>query len=109
MGCLTTAPPAERWAAVQCLAHIGICRPIVIQRLLTHLHAFYDSKQQSQAARLLGLLSHSTKLVHAMVAEELKSTNWKERVAACKLMPLLYEGINKVKYTPIQQSLHDYG
>lgn len=34
-----------------------------------------------------------------MVAEELKSANWQERVAACKLMPLLHEGINKVKYS----------
>lgn len=102
MGCLTTAPPAECWAAVQCLAHIGICRPIVIQKLLTYLHAFHDSKQQSQAAKLLGLLSHSSKLVHAMVAEELKSVKWQERVAACQLMPLLHKGINKVmKYSNI--------
>ena len=62
---------------------------------MTHLHSFHDSQQQSQAATLLGLLSRSSKLVHAMVAEELKSINWQERVAACKLMPLLHEGINK--------------
>ena len=35
-------------------------------------------------------------LVGAMLSEELNSTGWQERLAACHMLPRLFGGINKV-------------
>ena len=81
-----------------------LCREV----LETIILCFYlgGSPIESSAVIKVGLLPqivyctstyvHLQSLVHSMLAEQLNSSGWQERLAACQMFPRLYGGINKV-------------
>ncbi|XP_077992440.1 HEAT repeat-containing protein 4-like isoform X2 [Glandiceps talaboti] len=85
----------ERWAAAQCLAHAGVGDSFVVAELIQQIFCSDDSIQCEQAMSLLTNLSEQTSIVHAMVAEQLNSTSWKNRVIACRILPRLHGQINR--------------
>ncbi|NP_001171770.1 HEAT repeat-containing protein 4-like [Saccoglossus kowalevskii] len=85
----------ERWAASQCLAHAGVCDSFVVGELIQQIFTTDDMVQYEQAMSLLCKLSSQSNIVHSMVAEQLNSTSWKQRLMACKILPRLYGQINK--------------
>ncbi|XP_070540803.1 HEAT repeat-containing protein 4-like isoform X2 [Ptychodera flava] len=85
----------ERWAAAQCLAHAGVCDSFVVGELIQQIFDTDDMVQYEQAIMLMTKLSSQSSIVHSMVAEQLNSTSWKQRVIACKILPRLHGQINK--------------
>ncbi|XP_052041424.1 HEAT repeat-containing protein 4 [Apodemus sylvaticus] len=74
----------DSWAAAQCLALEGIATYPVIKRILHQL--FYRNNQatEEQACVLLNHLGVKTTLIHTMLAVELNSRQWKDRIVACR-------------------------
>ncbi|XP_064600899.1 HEAT repeat-containing protein 4-like [Liolophura sinensis] len=85
----------DRWAAAQCLAHYGVCDPVVVGELIQQLLATEDSIKHERAIGLLAKVSSDSMLVHSMVAEHLNSSSWRHKVIACKVFPTLHSNINK--------------
>ncbi|XP_060617185.2 HEAT repeat-containing protein 4 [Anolis sagrei] len=75
---------ADSWAAAQALAMDGITSLHVIKRILYQIFDQKDDATEEQACRLLAQLSKHTGLVHCLLASELNSCRWKNRVSACK-------------------------
>ncbi|OBS79268.1 hypothetical protein A6R68_18350 [Neotoma lepida] len=75
---------ADSWAAAQCLALEGIATYPVIKRILYQLFNKRNEATEDQACALLSHLSGKTTLIHTMLAVELNSRQWKDRIMACR-------------------------
>ncbi|XP_005072864.4 HEAT repeat-containing protein 4 [Mesocricetus auratus] len=74
----------DSWAAAQCLALEGIATYPVIKRILHQLFNKKNEATEEQSCILLGHLSGKTTLIHTMLAVELNSRQWKDRIVACR-------------------------
>ncbi|XP_036061389.1 HEAT repeat-containing protein 4 [Onychomys torridus] len=74
----------DSWAAAQCLAMEGIATYPVIKRILYQLFNKKNEATEEQACNLLSHLSGKTTLIHTMLAVELNSRQWKDRIVACR-------------------------
>nr|XP_048305086.1 HEAT repeat-containing protein 4 isoform X2 [Myodes glareolus] len=74
----------DSWAAAQCLALEGIATYPVIKRILYQLFNKKNEATEEQSYILLSHLSGKTTLIHTMLAVELNSRQWKDRIMACR-------------------------
>ncbi|XP_057638172.1 HEAT repeat-containing protein 4 isoform X1 [Chionomys nivalis] len=74
----------DSWAAAQCLALEGIATYPVIKRILHQLFNKKNEATEEQSYILLSHLSGKTTLIHTMLAVELNSGQWKDRIMACR-------------------------
>ncbi|XP_039269367.2 HEAT repeat-containing protein 4-like [Styela clava] len=93
---------SDRLAAAQCLALSNDISSEVIRmmiQLLLEKNNTSSSKltigQREQATMLLIHISNNTSLVHSLLAEQLNSSSWKDRVVACQVLAKLTGNINK--------------
>ncbi|XP_004699081.2 HEAT repeat-containing protein 4 isoform X1 [Echinops telfairi] len=77
---------ADSWAAAQCLALEGDATYPVIKRILNQLFNQKDKDTEDQSCALLSHLSRKTALIHTMLAMELSSPQWEDRVVACRAL-----------------------
>ncbi|XP_078515785.1 HEAT repeat-containing protein 4 [Lissotriton helveticus] len=80
---------ADCWAAAQCLASEGNNTFPVINRLLTQLFEVEDMDTEEQVIQLLTQLNDGTNLVNSLLADRLNSSNWKDRIVACRTLARL--------------------
>ncbi|KAK1339341.1 hypothetical protein QTO34_020024, partial [Cnephaeus nilssonii] len=76
----------DSWAAAQCLALEGVDIYPVIKRILHQLFNKKNEDTEHQACLLLSHLSGKMTLIHTMLAVELNSHQWKDRVVACRAL-----------------------
>ncbi|CAK6431938.1 unnamed protein product [Pipistrellus nathusii] len=76
----------DSWAAAQCLALEGVDIYPVIKRILYQLFNKKNEDTEHQACLLLSHLSGKMTLIHTMLAVELNSHQWKDRVVACRTL-----------------------
>ncbi|XP_048218263.1 HEAT repeat-containing protein 4 isoform X2 [Perognathus longimembris pacificus] len=74
----------DSWAAAQCLALEGVATYPVIKRILQELFNQRNEETENQSCILLSHLSRKTTLIHTMLAVELNSSQWKDRILACR-------------------------
>ncbi|KAM4853966.1 HEAT repeat-containing protein 4 isoform 1-T4 [Thomomys bottae] len=74
----------DSWAAAQCLALEGVATYPVIKRILQELFNKRNEETENQSCILLSHLSSKTTLIHTMLAVELNSSQWKDRILACR-------------------------
>ncbi|KAL6043239.1 hypothetical protein STEG23_022759 [Scotinomys teguina] len=74
----------DSWAAAQCLALEGTATYPVIKRILYQLFNKKNESTEEQACALLSRLSGKTTLIHTMLAVELNSRQWRDRIVACR-------------------------
>ncbi|XP_029396404.1 HEAT repeat-containing protein 4 [Mus pahari] len=74
----------DSWAAAQCLALEGIATYPVIKRILHQLFHKNNQATEEQACALLNHLQENKTLIHTMLAVELNSRQWKDRIVACR-------------------------
>uniref|UniRef100_A0A8C0ZT49 HEAT repeat-containing protein 4 n=1 Tax=Castor canadensis TaxID=51338 RepID=A0A8C0ZT49_CASCN len=74
----------DSWAAAQCLALEGVATYPVIKRILYQLFNKNNEDTKQQSCILLRYLSGKTTLIHTMLAVELNSCQWKDRIVACQ-------------------------
>ncbi|NP_001363868.1 HEAT repeat-containing protein 4 [Mus musculus] len=74
----------DSWAAAQCLALEGIATYPVIKRILHQLFHKNNQATEEQACILLNHLRVNKTLIHTMLAVELNSRQWKDRIVACR-------------------------
>ncbi|XP_031212508.1 HEAT repeat-containing protein 4 isoform X3 [Mastomys coucha] len=74
----------DSWAAAQCLALEGIATYPVVKRILYQLFHKNNQATEEQACILLNHLRVNTTLIHTMLAVELNSRQWKDRIVACR-------------------------
>ncbi|XP_074249111.1 HEAT repeat-containing protein 4 isoform X2 [Saimiri boliviensis] len=74
----------DSWAAAQCLALEGTATYPVINRILHQLFTKKNEDTEEQSYILLSHLSEKTTLIHTMLAVELNSRQWKNRIVACQ-------------------------
>uniref|UniRef100_H2ZHV4 Condensin complex subunit 1 C-terminal domain-containing protein n=1 Tax=Ciona savignyi TaxID=51511 RepID=H2ZHV4_CIOSA len=89
---LQNGVPTDRMACAQCLALNGSTDAKVVHLLIQML---LETDQQSQATALLAHVSQHTRLVHSLLAEQLNSSSWKDKVVACNVLSQLYGNINR--------------
>ncbi|XP_006865674.1 PREDICTED: HEAT repeat-containing protein 4 [Chrysochloris asiatica] len=76
----------DSWAAAQCLALDGDATYPVIKRILNQLFDKKDKDTEDQSCILLSHLSSKTTLIHTMLAVELNSRQWTDRIVACRAL-----------------------
>lgn len=76
----------DSWAAAQCLALEGAATYPVIKRILHQLFHKKNEDTEQQSCTLLRHLSGKTTLIHTMLAVELNSHQWKDRIVACRAL-----------------------
>ncbi|KAB1278298.1 HEAT repeat-containing protein 4 [Camelus dromedarius] len=76
----------DSWAAAQCLALEGAATYPVIKRILHQLFTRKDEDTEHQSCMLLSHLNGKTTLIHTMLAVELNSHQWKDRIVACRVL-----------------------
>ncbi|XP_052502536.1 HEAT repeat-containing protein 4 [Budorcas taxicolor] len=76
----------DSWAAAQCLALEGAATYPVIKRILHQLFHKKNEDTEQQSCTLLHHLSGKTTLIHTMLAVELNSHQWKDRIVACRAL-----------------------
>eukprot|EP00069_Balaena_mysticetus_P000918 bmy_03570T0 len=76
----------DSWAAAQCLALEGAATYPVIKRILHQLFNKKNEDTEQQSCMLLSHLSGKTSLIHTMLAVELNSHQWKDRIVACRAL-----------------------
>ncbi|XP_027787274.2 HEAT repeat-containing protein 4 [Marmota flaviventris] len=74
----------DSWVAAQCLALDGIATYPVISRIFHQLFNKKNKDTEDQACILLRYLNEKTTLIHNMLAVELNSHRWKDRILACR-------------------------
>ncbi|XP_055449109.1 HEAT repeat-containing protein 4 [Psammomys obesus] len=74
----------DSWAAAQCLALEDIATYPVIKRILHQLFNKKNKANEEQACMLLSHLCEKTPLIHTMLAVELNSRQWEDRIKACR-------------------------
>ncbi|XP_072485286.1 HEAT repeat-containing protein 4 isoform X2 [Notamacropus eugenii] len=77
---------ADSWAAAQCLALDGIASFAVVKRILYQLFSKKDKETEEQACVLLSYLSDKTSMIHTLLAVELNSCQWEDRIVACRAL-----------------------
>uniref|UniRef100_A0A8C0P3M3 HEAT repeat containing 4 n=1 Tax=Canis lupus familiaris TaxID=9615 RepID=A0A8C0P3M3_CANLF len=76
----------DSWAAAQCLALEGAATYPVIKRILQQLFNKKNDDTERHSCMLLSHLSRKTTLIHTMLAVELNSYQWKDRIVACRAL-----------------------
>ncbi|XP_036887151.1 HEAT repeat-containing protein 4 isoform X2 [Sturnira hondurensis] len=76
----------DSWAAAQCLALEGAATYPVIKRILHQLFNKKNEDTEHQAYMLLSHLSGKSTLIHTILAVELNSRQWKDRIMACRAL-----------------------
>ncbi|XP_066200300.1 HEAT repeat-containing protein 4 [Saccopteryx leptura] len=76
----------DSWAAAQCLALEGAATYPVIKRILHQLFNKKNEDTEHQACILLSNLSGKMTLIYTLLAVELNSHQWKDRVIACRVL-----------------------
>ncbi|XP_065071810.1 uncharacterized protein LOC135696366 [Rhopilema esculentum] len=84
----------EKWAAAQCLAYASVDDDAVINELIKHINSA-DLVKHSKSVKLLGRLSKESNRVQFMLAEQLNSSSWRDRVVACQVFPSLQGPLSK--------------
>uniref|UniRef100_A0A8C5KYE5 HEAT repeat containing 4 n=1 Tax=Jaculus jaculus TaxID=51337 RepID=A0A8C5KYE5_JACJA len=74
----------DSWTAAQCLALEGVATYPVIKRILHQLFNKYSKATEDQCCALLSHISRKTTLIHTMLAVELNSRQFKDRIVACR-------------------------
>ncbi|MBZ3888163.1 HEAT repeat-containing protein 4 [Sciurus carolinensis] len=74
----------DSWTAAQCLALDGVATYPVISRIFHQLFNKKNKDTEDQACILLRYLNEKTTLIHNMLAVELNSCRWKDRILACR-------------------------
>ncbi|XP_043845460.1 HEAT repeat-containing protein 4 [Dromiciops gliroides] len=77
---------ADSWAAAQCLALDGIASFAVVKRILYQLFCRKDKETEERTCLLLSHLSDKTSLIHTLLAVELNSCQWEDRIVACRAL-----------------------
>ncbi|KAJ8399497.1 hypothetical protein AAFF_G00412090 [Aldrovandia affinis] len=86
----------DGWVAAQCLAMEGEANLPIVESLLSRIFGReVQQRDREQATALLVGVSRETTLVRSLLAEELNSPNWRNRVLACKTISQLKSPINK--------------
>ncbi|XP_012389572.1 HEAT repeat-containing protein 4 [Orcinus orca] len=99
----------DSWAAAQCLALEGAATYPVITRILHQLFNKKNEDTEQQSCMLLSHLSAKTTLIHTMLAVELNSHQWKDRIVACRALSQIGGNVNvDVKHKLIQLMLGDW-
>ncbi|KAM5273574.1 HEAT repeat-containing protein 4 [Ctenodactylus gundi] len=83
----------DSWAAAQCLALEGTATYPVIARIFHQLFSKKNEDTEDQSCTLLRHLSGKTMLIHNMLAVELNSHQWRDRVLACRVFSRICENI----------------
>ena len=107
----------DEWAGLQCLVEAGVCEECVVEGLQRFLINSSHSSTRQRAGEMMARLSdrmvssqhfgriiilslslslthththtHTQPLVHALLAEQLTSRGWQERLSACLVLPSL--------------------
>ncbi|XP_036769161.2 HEAT repeat-containing protein 4 [Manis pentadactyla] len=99
----------DSWAAAQCLALEGAATYPVIKRILHQLFNKKNEDTEQQSCTLLSHLSGKTTLIHTMLAVELNSYQWKDRIVACHTLSQISGNISlDMKGKLIQLMLSDW-
>uniref|UniRef100_A0A6I8P4I9 HEAT repeat containing 4 n=1 Tax=Ornithorhynchus anatinus TaxID=9258 RepID=A0A6I8P4I9_ORNAN len=77
---------ADSWAAAQCLALGGTATFPVLKRILSQLFDRKDGETEAQVFLLLSHLNKQTGPIHALLAVELNSCQWEDRILACRAL-----------------------
>ncbi|XP_014639874.1 PREDICTED: HEAT repeat-containing protein 4 [Ceratotherium simum simum] len=99
----------DSWAAAQCLALEGTATYPVIKRILHQLFNKKNEDTEHQSCMLLSHLSGKTTLIHTMLAVELNSHQWKDRIVACRALSRISGNVSlDMKHKLIQLMLTDW-
>ncbi|XP_032338217.1 LOW QUALITY PROTEIN: HEAT repeat-containing protein 4 [Camelus ferus] len=99
----------DSWAAAQCLALEGAATYPVIKRILHQLFTRKDEDTEHQSCMLLSHLNGKTTLIHTMLAVELNSHQWKDRIVACRVLSRIGGNVSlDMKHKLIQLMLSDW-
>ncbi|XP_027408168.1 HEAT repeat-containing protein 4 isoform X2 [Bos indicus x Bos taurus] len=99
----------DSWAAAQCLALEGAATYPVIKRILHQLFHKKNEDTEQQSCTLLRHLSGKTTLIHTMLAVELNSRQWKDRIVACRALSRIGGNVSlDMKHKLIQLMLSDW-
>ncbi|XP_004399485.1 PREDICTED: HEAT repeat-containing protein 4 [Odobenus rosmarus divergens] len=99
----------DSWAAAQCLALEGAATYPVIKRILQQLFSKKNDDTEYQSCMLLSHLSEKTTLIHTMLAVELNSYQWKDRIIACRVLSQVGGNVSlDMKHKLIQMMLSDW-
>ncbi|XP_077606974.1 HEAT repeat-containing protein 4 isoform X2 [Crocuta crocuta] len=99
----------DSWAAAQCLALEGAATYPVIKRILQQLFNKKNEDTEHQSCMLLSHLSGKTTLIHTMLAVELNSHQWKDRIVACQALSRISGNVSlDMKHKLIQLMLNDW-
>ena len=82
--------PEMKWRAARCLASVDVCSIAIAKVLLGHITRRGQSAERDEAKRLAVALSKQSKLVFALTAELLNSTDPTARLEAVRLLPQLH-------------------
>nr|XP_019588954.1 PREDICTED: HEAT repeat-containing protein 4 [Rhinolophus sinicus] len=97
------------WAAAQCLALDGAATYPVIKKILHQMFKKKDEDTERQSCMLLSHLSGKTTLIHTMLAVELNSHQWKDRIMACRALSRIYGNVClDIKHKLIQLMWSDW-
>uniref|UniRef100_A0A8D0RBB9 HEAT repeat-containing protein 4 n=1 Tax=Sus scrofa TaxID=9823 RepID=A0A8D0RBB9_PIG len=100
---------ADSWAAAQCLALEGAATYPVIKRILQQLFDKKNEDTEHRSCMLLSHLSRKTTLVHSMLAVELNSHQWKDRIVACRALSQIGGHVSlDMRHKLIQLMLSDW-
>ncbi|XP_074091867.1 HEAT repeat-containing protein 4 isoform X2 [Macrotis lagotis] len=100
---------ADSWAAAQCLALDGIASLAVVKRLLYQLFCRKDKETEEQTCLLLSHLSKKTSLIHTLLAVELNSCQWEDRIVACRALARINGSVTQdLKQKLIQLMWNDW-
>ncbi|XP_037359574.1 HEAT repeat-containing protein 4 [Talpa occidentalis] len=99
----------DSWAAAQCLAVEGAATYPVIKRILHQLFNKKNEATAQQSCMLLRHLSEKTTLVNTMLAVELNSHQWKDRIIACQALSWINGNVSlDMKHKLIQLMWSDW-
>nr|XP_044629896.1 HEAT repeat-containing protein 4 isoform X2 [Equus asinus] len=99
----------DSWAAAQCLALEGAATYPVIKRILHQLFTKRNEETEHQSCMLLSHLSGKTTLIHTLLAVELNSRQWKDRIVACRAVSQISGSVSlDMKHKLIQLMLNDW-
>ncbi|XP_038621432.1 LOW QUALITY PROTEIN: HEAT repeat-containing protein 4 [Tachyglossus aculeatus] len=86
---------ADSWAAAQCLALGGSATYPVLKRILSQLFNRKDGETEAQVCLLLSHLNRQTGLIHSLLAVELNSCQWEDRILACRALSQVSGNVNQ--------------
>ncbi|XP_037688286.1 HEAT repeat-containing protein 4 [Choloepus didactylus] len=99
----------DSWAAAQCLALEGDATYPVIKTILNQLFSKKDKDTEDQSCILLSHLSKKTTLIHTMLAVELNSHEWKDRIMACQALSRINGNVSlDIKHKLIELMWNDW-